>query len=1275
MQRLRKAICFILTFAMCMTTVLTDVGYYYVLTVNAAPLWSRKSDFSTEYTVEKGNKAQTIVNIAVAQEGKSFFYDVDNDGEGDPWCAAFVSDCAILAGADDVIPSSASCTDMYNTMTKNYGARELKEDEQPVLGDLVFYYCSYYKDYEHIGIIIDPSTTIEGNLTYTSDPTSMVRKTTYTLDPDYGYSDEHGHKCTPVYVRPNYGGSSQSAQTPKQLSFPAVKSAQITEKTPFGYKIFCTTEPGVSKVEFPTWTEKKQVKWYVGQKISNTEFVCNVFTRDFCYDTGEYVTDIYTFDSDGKMNTEAWTERVTISPETGGNGSITVNGEVYFKTVINCGYSTDNTVFSSPEDNIINVKGNYSEDPRFIDTYGKDGAIDIRIWNDDISNYRVVTTSYSTYSNGCFDINVDISGLETGAYQLQIHPNGECAIEYRGIYKDGNDIYFGQPYGGISEKSLETYRKLKLELDSLDADDVLHNYLASDEAKNNAVYDGGEIYELTHNIVDGVSGYYSKARKIYDYLGIHHTEYDNLTLTFKLMLASAEIPFVEGHGCTYDWIWFYADYSWHPVSAYILCAGNHIGCFDTDFTEMVWCISNPTDSFDGTTLKYKQTLRDINVETPSQEEIRNHMGHLSYSTEYDENPLADAPYSIGKLSYRTQQNALNTMNLMRYIAGIPDNVELGSDEMIKKSQAAALINCVNGTLSHYPNQPEGMDDAMYQTCLAGSSSSNLGYGYYSFYDEIYNGWMNDGDLSNISRVGHRRWILNPSMGKTAFGCVQDDGRNFYAMYAFDESGTDRAYNGVSWPAHNMPVEYFGTTFPWSISFNAELSTDLKVTLTRKNDGKTWNFDRNSKDFYVNNGTYGQIGCVIFRPSIDSYKAGDSFDVRIKGTGIDVSYSVDFFRLKQISSIELSKEAIEIKTRESITVSSTISPVDATEGIVWTSSNPEIATVNSDGRIIALNEGETIITVSGEDGVVSAECRVIVVKNINNGNTSGENGGLSGGGGSTSGGGSSTGDGSSSSGGGSTAGGYGNGSDTGSHDSTEKSKNNEPSADTGNNTDSKEKSLVSVSKIIFTKTPTKTFNYGSKFKFDGKVTAFMSDGTKAEIANSLLTISSPNMKKSGKQVVTVSYNTSEKTHILTYKITVKEKVVEKEDENSANEEDENDVESKQETDVSEDSQSIKSTIIAPKTKINSIKSKKVGKITVKLGYAPTADGYQIICSKRKSFYGAKKKNIKSSYLTSVTISKLSKGSTYYVKVRTYVLNDKGEKVFGSWSKVKSVKVKA
>ena len=66
----------------------------------------------------------------------------------------------------------------------------------------------------------------------------------------------------------------------------------------------------------------------------------------------------------------------------------------------------------------------------------------------------------------------------------------------------------------------------------------------------------------------------------------------------------------------------------------------------------------------------------------------------------------------------------------------------------------------------------------------------------------------------------------------------------------------------------------------------------------------------------------------------------------------------------------------------------------------------------------------------------------------------------------------------------------------------------------------------------------------------------------------------------------------------------------------------------------------------------------------------AKGYQIRYCDNKRFQGYIQKNTTK---TKYTLKRLEKKSTCYVKVRAYKVY-KGKKIYGSWSKVKHVKIK-
>ena len=116
--------------------------------------------YDHNYTLT-GIGADDIVAVALAQTGKtgeSLGYHTTWGG----WCAAFVNDCAYLAGQSAAIPFQTGNTHDATVLRRfilNNGGTEVSS---PQKGDIVFYYNG--SRYSHVGIMTDASHTIEGNV-------------------------------------------------------------------------------------------------------------------------------------------------------------------------------------------------------------------------------------------------------------------------------------------------------------------------------------------------------------------------------------------------------------------------------------------------------------------------------------------------------------------------------------------------------------------------------------------------------------------------------------------------------------------------------------------------------------------------------------------------------------------------------------------------------------------------------------------------------------------------------------------------------------------------------------------------------------------------------------------------------------------------------------------------------------------------------------------------------------------------------------------------------
>ena len=91
----------------------------------------------------------------------------------------------------------------------------------------------------------------------------------------------------------------------------------------------------------------------------------------------------------------------------------------------------------------------------------------------------------------------------------------------------------------------------------------------------------------------------------------------------------------------------------------------------------------------------------------------------------------------------------------------------------------------------------------------------------------------------------------------------------------------------------------------------------------------------------------------------------------------------------------------------------------------------------------------------------------------------------------------------------------------------------------------------------------------------------------------------------------------------------------------------------------------------KPSVRDLKNVKTKKMNLKIDKVNGAKGYEVVYSTNKKF--AKNATTITTSKTNPTISKLEKGKKYYVKVRAYKIDSTGNKVYGKYSGVMSVKI--
>ena len=140
-----------------------------------------------------------------------------------------------------------------------------------------------------------------------------------------------------------------------------------------------------------------------------------------------------------------------------------------------------------------------------------------------------------------------------------------------------------------------------------------------------------------------------------------------------------------------------------------------------------------------------------------------------------------------------------------------------------------------------------------------------------------------------------------------------------------------------------------------------------------------------KLFASNTGTTYYWSSTLSATSINSgyvLRASSAFGASTVATGNSTRYSGynirPIYARVFVQSVSLSQNTLELYEGQSATLTAIINPENATKkNVIWESDNPNVATVDENGTVTAIAEGETTIFVSTVDGDCTAECTVTV----------------------------------------------------------------------------------------------------------------------------------------------------------------------------------------------------------------------------------------------------------------------------------------------------------
>lgn len=235
-----------------------------------------------------------------------------------------------------------------------------------------------------------------------------------------------------------------------------------------------------------------------------------------------------------------------------------------------------------------------------------------------------------------------------------------------------------------------------------------------------------------------------------------------------------------------------------------------------------------------------------------------------------------------------REMALKHLQVYRYLCDVPwEDIVLDRAYVAHCEAACDIMNRVQ-ELTHKPRNP-GMPEDEYRFAFAGTNSSNI-YSSPAMIDSI-TAFMDDSDKTNIDRLGHRRWCLNPRMLKT--GVAGNHG--YSAMWSLDTSRDEMTdYRIVAFPPRGLtPVNFFKPHYAWSCSVNPGKYAPpdpaaVKVAVHPcRFDARRGMLEKSPQPLPLNYsridlGGFAIPNCIIFRPTDAAVVPGASYWVEITG---------------------------------------------------------------------------------------------------------------------------------------------------------------------------------------------------------------------------------------------------------------------------------------------------------------------------------------------------------------------------------------------------------